>query len=133
MKPPLIELVGEFDRDVEHPNLGLIRRETVSREYYWLDRCYNVFRFHEPSGEIRNYYCNIAMPPKFEKRVLNYVDLDIDVLVWPDGRCEILDREDFELNAAEFGYSEVLKKQVDSSLGELTDLIEHRVFPFNFA
>ncbi|HEY2866232.1 MAG TPA: DUF402 domain-containing protein, partial [Pyrinomonadaceae bacterium] len=81
--PPLVELVGEFDRDVEHPDLGLIAQGTVSYEYYWLDRWYNVFRFNEPDGKFRNYYCNINMPPRFEDGVLDYVDLDIDVVVWP--------------------------------------------------
>src|SRR5437773_623966 len=75
---PLIELVGEFDRDVAHPELGIISRGTLSYEYYWLDRWYNVFRFDKPCGELRSYYCNINMPPKFEGDVIDYVDLDID-------------------------------------------------------
>src|SRR5262245_40439693 len=93
-EPPLIELVGEFNRDVEHPNLGFIECGTVSYEYYWLDRWYNVFRFQTPNGELRNYYCNINLPPKFEDGVLDYIDLDIDLLLWPDGKFEVLDRED---------------------------------------
>ena len=83
---PLIVVVGEFDRDVEHPGLGSISRGTVSYEYYWLDRWYNIFRFHEPDGALRNYYCNVAMPPTLDNGVLDYVDLDIDIVVWPDNK-----------------------------------------------
>src|SRR5215210_5537237 len=54
---------GVFDLDVQHDDLGIIRRGSVSYEYYWLDRWYNVFRFHEPEGQLRNYYCNINTPP----------------------------------------------------------------------
>ncbi|MBC7900349.1 MAG: DUF402 domain-containing protein, partial [Saprospiraceae bacterium] len=101
---PLLTFVGEFETDVNHPDLGFIRRGTVSYEYYWLGRWYNVFRFHEPGGEFRNFYCNINMPPSFENNVLDYVDLDIDILVWEDGSYKILDLEEFETNAVKYKY-----------------------------
>ena len=72
---------GEFLEDIDHPELGLIRRGTISRESYWTDRWYNVFQFQEADGNLRNYYCNINMPPVLSERVLDYVDLDIDVVV----------------------------------------------------
>jgi protein associated with RNAse G/E len=128
---PLLELVGEFDRDVEHADLGLVARGTVSYEYYWLDRWYNVFRFHEPDGTFRNYYCNINMPPRFEDGVLDYVDLDIDVLVWPDGRQDVLDRADFDASAKKFDFTDDLKGRVDRALNEMLDLIGRREFPFD--
>jgi protein associated with RNAse G/E len=81
----LLTLVGEFDSDISHAGLGSIARGTMSKEYYWLDRWYNVFHFCEPDGSFRNFYCNITMPPKFEDLVIDYVDLDLDVIVWPDG------------------------------------------------
>ena len=122
---------GVFDRDVQHDDLGLIRRGTVSYEYYWLDRWYNVFRFHEPEGELRNYYCNINMPPVFENGVLDYVDLDLDVLVRNDLCYKILDRADFEENAKRFGYSDELRVKADDSVKEVIRVIENREFPFS--
>lgn len=127
----LIECIGEFDEEVEHPQLGLIRRGTVSHEYYWLDRWYNVFRFQEPNDKLRNFYCNIAMPPTFENGVLDYVDLDIDVLVWKDFTVEILDREDFERNTVTFDYSDEMKSKVVESLAYLIQAIEAQRFPFD--
>jgi protein associated with RNAse G/E len=129
-KGPLLVFEGVFDSDVRHNDLGFIRRGTISYEYYWLDRWYNVFRFHEPEGELRNYYCNINMPPIFVDGVLDYVDLDLDVLVWKDFSYEILDREEFEENAAKYGYSEELRNKVEASLKEITELIDTRSFPF---
>src|SRR4051812_5839930 len=101
----LLTFVGEFDIDVEHAELGFIRRGTISYEYYWLDRWYNVFRFHEPNQQLRYYYCNINMPLRFEGGTLDYVDLDIDVLVSADLSYRILDLDDYEENARTFGYS----------------------------
>lgn len=127
----LLVFVGEFDFDVKHEHLGHIKTGTVSWEYYWLDRWYNVFRFHEPDGQLRNYYCNINMPPKFDGRVLEYVDLDIDMLVWKDLSFEILDREEFDENSLKFGYSDEVRAAVDGGLEELKGLIERRGFPFD--
>jgi protein associated with RNAse G/E len=128
----LIIFLGEFEKEVKHNELGVIRRGTISYEYYWLDRGYNVFRFHEPDGDLRNYYCNLNQPPTFVENVLDYVDLDLDVLVRKDFSIEILDLEEYEYNAKKFKYSKSLIDEVDKNLSQLLALIENRDFPFDF-
>ncbi len=125
----LLTLVGEFDSNVEHADLGLIAKGTISYESFWFDRWYNVFRFHEPSGNLRNFYCNISMPPIFADDVVDYVDLDIDVLVWPDYSYAILDREEYMVNATAFGYTAELRKNIEVALSELIELIDSRQLP----
>jgi uncharacterized protein len=125
----LMTFVGKFDEDVRHPDLGHIKKGTVSYEYYWRDRWYSIFRFHEPSGSLRNFYCNINMPPRFENGVLDYIDLDIDVVVWPDFSYVILDRDEFERNASLLNYSSEVKEKVEATLNELLELIESRYLP----
>lgn len=125
----LLALVGEFETAVDHPDLGHIEKGTISYEYYWLDRWYSIFRFHEPSGSLRNFYCNINLPPSFSGGVLDYVDLDIDILVWPDHSYRVLDRDDFETNATRFGYSTHIKEKVEGTLNDLLELIETRSLP----
>ena len=128
-----LKFVGEFDQEIIHQHLGVIRRGTVSYEYYWLERWYNVFRFHEPDGEFRNFYCNINLPPIFNNDVLDYVDLDIDVLVWKDFSYSILDLDEFEENAVIFKYPTELITKIKMNLKELIHQIEHRKFPFDFS
>jgi len=127
----LLLFVGKFDRDVVHEHLGVIRRGTVSYEYYWLDRWYNVFRFHEADGEFRNYYCNVNMPPTFDGRTLDYVDLDLDVLVKRDWTYTILDSDEFEENAVKHGFSADLCARAHNAVDELIKLIEAHQFPFD--
>lgn len=127
----LIVLDAVFDQEVIHELLGTIVNGTTSIEYYWLDRWYSVFRFSHPGGELRNYYCNVNVPPQFAGEVLNYIDLDIDILVEPDFSYQIVDLEDFEENALRYGYSEKVQKRARQALAELIDLIETRAFPFN--
>ncbi|MDQ3180928.1 MAG: DUF402 domain-containing protein [Acidobacteriota bacterium] len=131
-KDSLLILVGEFEQEIKHAHLGVIRRGTVSYEYYWFDRWYNIFRFHNPNGELRNFYCNLNLPPKFENGVLDYVDLDIDVLVWKDFSFEILDLDEFQENARNFNYPPDLIKKTGANLAKLIYRIKNRKFPFDF-
>jgi hypothetical protein len=127
----LLVLDAVFDDEIEHELLGTISRGTVSTEYYWLDRWYNVFRFSDPNQTFLNFYCNINQPPSFDGRVLSYIDLDIDVLVAPDFTYKILDVDDFEENAKRFAYPGEVQANARMALAELISLIETRAFPFN--
>jgi len=129
----LLVLEGKFDADIEHDLLGTIVSGTRSLEYYWLDRWYNVFRFSLSNGELRNYYCNVNVPPSFDGEILSYVDLDLDILVAPDFSFQILDAKDFERNAEVYGYDDEIRANAQRALEELVAMIERRSFPFNDA
>ncbi len=126
----LLVLDARFDQEIQHDLLGTIATGTTSIEYYWLDRWYNIFRFAQPTGELRSYYCNVNVPPTFDGNVLSYVDLDIDILVEPDFGYRIVDLEDFELNVELYSYSAETQTSAKRALKELVTLIETRSFPF---
>jgi len=127
----LIVLDAQFADEVIHDLLGKIASGTHSLEYYWLDRWYNIFRFAEPDGGLRNYYCNVNVPPTFDGEALSYVDLDLDILVEPDLSYRILDVEDFERNAEDYGYSIEVQTNARRAVDELVRMIETHAFPFN--
>jgi protein associated with RNAse G/E len=129
----LVIVEGVFEEEIRHPQLGLIAPGTLSTEYYWTERWYSVFRFREPSGELRNYYCNINLPAEFDGRVLTFVDLDIDVLVAPDYSIRILDEDEFETNAARYNYPAYVRDAVPRALAELLDIIKRRDHPFDWS
>lgn len=126
----MIIFLGVFEFDVAHPDLGEIKKGTRSYEYYWLDRWYNVFRFDEPDGRFRNFYCNVNMPPVLGENSLEYIDLDIDILAWPDGRVIDLDLEEFGENALRYRYPDDVKLRAESAVDELKQMIASRQFPF---
>jgi protein associated with RNAse G/E len=130
-KDSLLVLDGKFDDDIEHDLLGTIASGTHSLEFYWLDRWSNIFRFSQPNDELRNYYCNINMPPKFINAILSYVDLDLDILVAPDFSYQVLDLEDFERNVTAYGYSLEIQANARRAVEELTGMIQLRQFPFD--
>jgi protein associated with RNAse G/E len=118
---PLVVLDAVFAEEVEHDLLGRIASGTISKEFYWLDRWYNVFRFSD------RFYCNVAEPPRFDGSTLTYVDLDIDILVEQDFSYQILDLEDFE----SYPYPAEVKQKARQAIAELISLVEARSFPFN--
>lgn len=122
---------GVFDREIEHSELGVIRRNTISLEYFWLNENFNIFKFFEPDGSFRNFYCNVCLPPTFANGALDYVDLDIDVIVASDFSHKTLDNDEFEKNALDFGYSQELRQITDIGLKKIIDKIQSRDFPFD--
>jgi len=129
----LIVLEGFFAEEVRHTILGTIEAGTLSREFYWTDRWYSVFRFSEPAGvRLRCFYCNVNTPPRLEAGVLSFVDLDVDVLVRPDFSFQVLDLEEFETHAEMYDYPPLFRRRVQEAIEELVTLIGGRRFPFSF-
>jgi len=126
----LLVLDARFDEEIHHDLLGTICAGTISLEYYWLDRWYNIFRFTQPSGELRSYYCNVNVPPTFDGQTLSYVDLDVDILVEPNFSYRVVDLEDFERNAMLYDYPAQTQRNVRQALDELAGMIDTRAFPF---
>jgi uncharacterized protein len=126
----LIVLDARFAYEIEHDLLGTIASGTHSLEYYWLDRWYNIFRFAQPNGELRNYYCNVNVPPTFADEILSYVDLDLDILVAPDFAYQVLDEEDFESNSRTYRYPVEVQRNARRAVDELVRMIQTRAFPF---
>lgn len=129
----ILAFVGTFDQEIIHSHLGVIRRGTISFEYYWKNKSFNIFRFHEPEGNLRNFYCNINLPPKFENNTLDYIDLDIDILVWKDMHYKLLDLDDFLDNSSKYNYSPETHLAVMTGMCEAFELIHTRSFPFDYS
>jgi uncharacterized protein len=129
-------LEGYFETDVSHPDLGVIAKGTRSVEAFPIDEWFNCFAFYEPSGRFRNYYLNVSMPPMVGFRVIDYVDLDIDVIIWPDGRIQVLDLEEFEENSQIYSYPpNVIETAIgvkDAILSEPLGLITSRFSSLRF-
>ncbi len=75
----------------------LMRNGDPFIELYDTRRWYNIFQIHDQdSGEIKGWYCNVTRPAEIEGGQVRYVDLALDLLVYPDGRQLVLDEDEFE-------------------------------------
>ena len=73
---------------------------TLTVAYYWADRPYNVYHWIGPSGETLGYYFTLSGPVCIGTDRLEWEDLEVDVLVTPDGRVQILDEDAVPASAA---------------------------------
>lgn len=126
----LVVFEGTFKTEIRHKDIGIIRPGTVSREYYWLDRHYNVFRFFEPGGELKCLYCNINLPPVLEAGILDYIDLDLDILSVPDLNPVVLDEEEFESNSRLYSYPPDVIATAREAVQDVLELLGRGVGPF---
>ena len=125
-------LVTEYRaRTPIYTSRGEFRSPYDSRVYFWRDRWYNVFRLSRPGCSLALWYCNVTTPPTLEGTQLNYVDLDLDVAVRPDGCIDLLDQDEFDLHQRTYGYPTDVIRAAEEAAGQVTRLARQNGFPFN--
>lgn len=66
-------------------------------ETYYFDRWYNIFEIHDRDTDVlKGWYCNVTYPAEMVDGQVSYVDLALDLLVFPDGRQLVLDEDEFD-------------------------------------
>ena len=95
---PSSRLVEAFFNIDDRPFHGItIRRDDRSIELYFSDRWYNIFEIHDREDDrLKAWYCNITKPADFGHGKITYVDLALDLLVYPDGEYITLDQDEFD-------------------------------------
>lgn len=65
-------------------------------EAYFSHRWYNIFEIHHREGSaLKGWYCNVTRPAQLLDGRIEYVDLALDLLVYPDGSTLLLDEDEF--------------------------------------
>jgi predicted RNA-binding protein associated with RNAse of E/G family len=70
-------------------------------ETYYTNRWYNIFEIHDRADDsVKGWYCNVSKPVEIERDqddglVISYIDLALDLLVYPDGKQLVLDEDEF--------------------------------------
>ena len=88
-----IQLEAYFDRaDTKIAGMLLARGDRFVETYY-TDRWYNIFEiYNHENDQLRGWYCNIGCPAKINSDTLSYIDLALDLLVFPDHELHELPR-----------------------------------------
>jgi uncharacterized protein len=95
-------------------------------EIYFTERWYNIFEIHAREDDhLRGYYCNVARPALVTPEAISFVDLALDLLVYPDGRQLVLDEDEFD--ALPIAPAE--RAQARSALAELQAGFTNKTFP----
>ncbi len=100
--------------------------DSFLERYYW-HKWYSIWevRSHR-NGRTKGWYCNICQPIELDGDQLRFVDMELDVFVYPDGRFVILDEDELESSNLPAQEQDAAR----SGLAEVMDLILNRRPPF---
>jgi uncharacterized protein len=89
-------LEARFNReDMVHYGMPLGRGDRFV-EVYFSDRWYNIYEVHDRADDhLKGWYCNVSCPAEFSDGQVSYIDLALDLLVFPDGTQKVLDEDEF--------------------------------------
>jgi len=119
--PESVLLEAYFNRPDKLFHGILLREGDRFVEKYFNDRWYNIFEIHDCDTDVlKGWYCNVTYPAVFEDGVVSYVDLALDLLVYPDGRQLVLDEDEF----AELKLNEVDTSRAWQALAELQRIMK---------
>ena len=128
---PLV-IATNFAGQQLHNKAGLWTTPFDVRNYFWSDRWYNIMRCDRPKAAgLEYWYCNVTTPTLYDGENIRYVDLDLDVRVYADGRIELLDEDEFVENSQRMGYPPSVIEQARRAAAELIELATARRFPFD--
>lgn len=124
--PTSLMLAATYDRNEVRVGDMVLCRGDLFKETFFRDRWYNVFAVYDPAGPLKGWYCNVTRPARIEDGHVFSEDLALDVVVLPDGRCEVLDEDEF----AQLKLSDAERQQVRSAISQLLELACLRQGPF---
>lgn len=114
-----VVLEAFFNRDAVPVLEITLRRGDRFVERFFTNRWYNIFEiYHGGTPQLKGWYCNVARPAILQENRISYVDLALDLLVYPDGRQVVLDEDEF----AVLSLDEATRKQALKGLEALKRL-----------
>jgi predicted RNA-binding protein associated with RNAse of E/G family len=94
--PHVLTLEAFFDIGEAPVGDVVLQRGDRFVEAYFDSRWYNAFGiFGRENGMLKGWYYNLSRPAELGSDTVSWVDLALDLWIWPDGRRTILDREEF--------------------------------------
>ncbi len=98
---------------------------------FWRDRWYNVLTYYQADRSLHHLYCNVAMPPSIQDHTITFIDLDLDVVFWPDGTREILDEDEFEAHRLRYNYPDSVQANARQAVNAILAEAAARHGPFS--
>ena len=87
-------------------------------KHYW----FNIVTMIRQKGI--SYYCNLASPYVLDAEALKYIDYDLDIKKYPDGKYFLLDEDEYNQNKVRYKYGEKIDKILKYNLNKLQEWID---------
>lgn len=97
--------------------------------YFHTDCWFNIVCMFRDDGV--HYYCNLSTPFASDVDGIKYIDYDLDVKRYPDGKYFLLDEDEYNVHKMRYNYSEDIDKILNHNLSRLQHWIEYNLGPFS--
>lgn len=81
--------------------------------------------YYHQDGQLIGEYYNINTPVEFYPERIRYIDLEIDVVKWPDGKVEIIEEESLDEQVRSGYLSKELAERAKRAAKELKEKLSH--------
>jgi protein associated with RNAse G/E len=99
--------------------------------YFSLAAPLSILVCFDEKGAVLEYQCDAALPATLRGRDIEFVDLDLDLMVGPDGSYHVRDQEAFAINSFVMGYSPEAVQAAHDGIDLALALVERREPPFD--
>lgn len=97
--------------------------------YFHAECWFNIVCMFREDG--LHYYCNISSPFASDVDGVKYIDYDLDIKKYPDGKYFLLDEDEYNLHKNKYGYDAELDKILRFNLEKLQNWIDSNLGPFS--
>jgi protein associated with RNAse G/E len=119
--PDELVLVIPAGHPIEDPGGSFVSGDAL-RSYYWPGKWYSLLEAYAPDGELCEIYVNISSPVEIDGLQMRFTDYELDVSRRPPGEAELMDEDEFQEAAIEYGYSDEFQRLCCQAAREALDL-----------
>ena len=96
--------------------------------FFYKNRWFNIIGQLKKFGLF--YYCNIATPFLIDDGIIKYIDYDLDLRVFPDGRYRILDKNEYNYHKKIMEYPKEIDLIIKREMNDLIEMAKNKQGPF---
>lgn len=97
--------------------------------FYYKRKWFNIISMIRKKGVF--YYCNLASPSIYDGEAVKNIDYDLDIKFYPNGKFDILDKDEFKQHAKQMAYPSYIESHLYREINQLIDYNRKAVIPFS--
>ncbi len=117
-------------RVIEHDGRSWYTKEPAIC-YFFSEYWFNIIGMLKKDGV--HFYCNLSSPYLYDGEAIKYIDYDLDVKVFPNGKYVILDEKEYEAHLKKMCYPKEVQQIITDQLHELLLKIKNKEKPFDLS
>lgn len=119
------------ERHLKLSQAGIVQSDRLFLHCFSLVHPLTILFVYSPEGVFREAKCDAALPATQKGNLIEFTDLDLDLIVNPDFSYYFRDEDQFAENKQKMGYSETVVAQARTGMGLAESLVNSRNFPFD--